>query len=151
MSGQLHNLGYLRMATEDAIVAFFKKSITGATIRPAYTTDKQERSLVVVHAKNTRERNETDYNLARYLDVEVRVLTYAEATKLYTAREAHYSLVAQAYHALSQSDVVTTLNDLQAARVLFWSCYAKTDAGTIEDSSYVSTIDIEIGATPKED
>lgn len=152
MSDQLHNLGHLRQATEDAIVSHLQNCIgTVASIRPAFTTQEKESPLVTVHATGTRERNEDDYNLARYLDVEVRCVTYAEATALLTAREAHYNLVAAVYHALAQADIVTSLNALSTPRVRFWSCYAKTDSGGIAGGAYVTTIEVEIGATPQPD
>jgi hypothetical protein len=151
---QYHNLGYLRMAVENAMVAHLTAYVDaslGATVRPAYSATEIVHPLVTVHATRTRERNEDDYSLARYLDVEVRCVSYAEATDLLTAREAHYRLVADVYHALANADIVAALNATGEARVEFWSCYAKTDEGSIAGSSYVTTISVEVGATPKED
>ena len=150
MTIQLHNLGFLRMAVEDVLVAHLSNLVTSSKVRAAYTTDQVERPCVTVHAEKTRERNEQDYNLARYVDVEVRCLTYAEPTDLQSAREAHFQLVADVYHALSNVDIVAALNDIGGARVKFWSCYAKTDAGSILEQSHVTSISVEIGATPQE-
>jgi len=149
MVTQFHNLGYLRMAVEDAIVALLTAECNGTVIRPAYTTDKQEFPCVVVHAVNTRERNETDYNLARYVDVEIRCISYAEAENLSSAREAHFALLASVYHSLASADIVAKLNDTGTSKVKFWSCYAKTDTGGTAESAYVSVISVEIGATPQ--
>lgn len=152
MSTQYHNLGYLRKAVEDAIVSLLQNSVgDAASIRAAFTTAEIEYPLVTVHATGTRERNEDDYNLARYLDVQIRIINYAEATALLTAREAHFDLVAAVYHAIAQADVVASLNALSTPRVAFWSCYAKTDSGGATGGSYVTTIDLEIGATPQPD
>jgi hypothetical protein len=149
MSDQLHNLGFLRMSVEDALVALLKTGCGAATVRPAYTTDAMEFPCVTVHASATRERNEQDYNLARYVDVEIRCITYAEPDGLLEAREAHFNLVACVYHTLAQADAVTLLNGLAVPRVAFWSCYAMTDAGGVIDGAYLSTIAVEIGATPQ--
>jgi hypothetical protein len=81
----------------------------------------------------------------------VRCVSYAEETDLLTAREAHFRLVADVYHAMANADIVTALNELGSPRVTFWQCFAKTDEGSIAGSAYVSTIAVEIGATPKED
>jgi hypothetical protein len=152
MSEQLHNLGFLRMAVEDALVAHLTSKVgTRATIRPAFTTAEKEYPLVTVHASATRERNEDDYNLARFVDVELRVITYAAATDLLTAREAHFQLLSDVYHAMAQGDIVTQLNGLQAARVAFWSCYARTDEASIVAGAYMSIVQVEIGATPPPD
>ena len=151
MTIQMHNLGFLRMAVEDALVAHLETLVTSAKVRAAFTTTEIEHPLVTVHAKNTRERNEQDYNLARYVDVEIRCITYAEETTLLSSRQAHFRLVADVYHALSNADIVAALNDLGAARVTFWSCYAKTDDGGVVGGTLLSTISVEIGATPKED
>jgi hypothetical protein len=150
MTPQLHNLGYLRMAVEDVLVAHLSSLVTSARVRAAYTTDQIERPVVTVHAGQTRERNEQDYNLARYVDVEIRCLTYAEKTDLQTAREAHFQLVADVYHALANGGIVTALNEVGGARVKFWSCYAKTDTGTMLEQSHLTIISVEIGATPQE-
>ncbi len=154
MTIQQHNLGYLRMAVEDAIVAHLQKYVDaslGATVRPAFSSVEIVYPLVTVHATATRETNEDVWHLARFVDVEVRCVSYAEATDLLTAREAHYKLTADVYHALANLDIVAALNELGAPRVTFWQCFAKTDAGSIEASAYVSKIAVEIGATPKED
>jgi len=148
MAKQLHNLGYLRKNVEDALVTHLQTEVE-ATVRPAFTTDKVENPCVVIHAKNTRERNETEYNLARYVDVELRCITYAEKQTLLDAREAHYELVASVYHAIAQADIVKTLNALGHKGVAFWSLYAKTDEGTIAAESYVTIIQVEVGATPQ--
>jgi hypothetical protein len=95
---------------------------------------------VTVHASATRERNEQDYNLARYVDVEIRCITYAEPEGLLQAREAHFNLVACVYHTLAQADTVSRLNGLAAARVAFWSCYAMTDAGGVIDDLIIYRI-----------
>ena len=151
MTIQMHNLGFLRMAVEDAIVAHLKTLVTSATVRAAYTTNTIERPLVTVHAGSTRERNEQDYDLARYVDVEIRCMTYAEPTTLEDARAAHFRLVADVYHALANVDIVSALNETGSPRVTFWSCYAKTDAGAILEQSHLTSISVEIGATPKAD
>jgi hypothetical protein len=152
MSGQLHNLGFLRKAVEDAIVSLLQNNVgTVASIRPAFTTTAKENPLVTVHATETRERDEDSYTLNRYLDVEIRCITYAQSTALLTAREAHFELVAAVYHTMAQADIVTQLNALLTPRVAFWSCYAKTDAGGSAGGAYVSTIAVEIGATPQPD
>jgi len=151
---QQHNLGYLRMAVEDALVAHLQKYVDGsigATVRPAYSSSEITYPLVTVHATATRETNEDVWQLARFVDVQVRCVSYAEATDLLTAREAHYKLVADVYHALANLDIVAALNELQSPRVDFWQCFAKTDVGSIEASAYVSNIAVEIGATPKKD
>jgi len=150
MTPQLHNLGYMRMAVEDVLVSHLSSLVTSAKVRAAYTTDQVERPVVTVHAGQTRERNEQDYTLARYVDVEIRCLTYAEQTDLQSAREAHFQLVADVYHALANAEIVTALNEVGNARVKFWSCYAKTDHGVILQQSHLTNISVEIGATPQE-
>jgi hypothetical protein len=156
MSEQFHNLGFLRMATENAIVAHLKNYCQAATVRPAYTTDKIEHPLVSVFARQTREKNPTAYTLARFVDVEIRVVTYAEPEKdgsveLWTARESHFNLLAQVYHGMAQADILDRLNGVGEGRVAFWLCYATTDSQAVENGTYVSTVNVEIGATPQED
>ena len=63
MTIQMHNLGFLRMAVEDALAAHLETLVTSAKVRAAFTTTEIEHPLVTVHAKNTRERNEQDYIL----------------------------------------------------------------------------------------
>ena len=154
MSDQPHNLGLLRKNTEDGLVAYLEKYCGNATVRAAFTTARKEHPLVVVHAVSTREMNEDDYRLARYLDIQIRVVNYAEPdggdTQLVKARDAHFQLINDVYFALAQSDIVTQLQAIGQQGVDFWSCYAKTDSGGTSDSSYVSIIEVEIGATPKE-
>jgi hypothetical protein len=131
-------------------VSHLSSLVTSAKVRAAYTTDQIERPVVTVHAEKTRERNEQDYNIARYVDVEIRCLTYAEKTVLQEAREAHFQLVADVYHALANVGIVAALNEVGGARVKFWSCYAKTDTGTMLEQSHLTIISVEIGATPQE-
>jgi len=154
MTIQMHNLGFLRMAVENALVAHLQNYVDGslgATVRPAFSSSEIVYPLVTVHATATRERNEDDYNLARFVDVTIRCVSFAEPTELLDARQAHFRLVADVYHALANIDIVVALNELGSPRVTFWSCYAKTDEGSVETSAYVTKIAVEIGATPKED
>ena len=137
------------MAVEDAMVSLLKTDCD-CDVRPAYTTDVQAFPSIVVHAVGTRELHDTNYNLARYVDCEVRVITYAEPESLNTAREAHYKLLSDACHSLATADNVARLNAVGTPRVKFWSCYVKTDAGTIAESAYVTIIQVEVGATPQQ-
>lgn len=139
------------MATEDALVAFLKTRVPGdVDVRPAYTTEEQVRPCVVVHATTTREVNTDAYTLARYIDVEIGIVTAAEEGTLADARTKHYRLVDAVYGVFAQVGVVKAVNSLSPAMVEVWSLYAKTDAGGIGDSAFQSTIAVEIGASPKE-
>ena len=154
MSDQPHNLGLLRKNVEDGLVAYLTSYCGDATVRAAFTTARIEHPLVVVHALTTREMNEDDYRLARYVDVQIRVVNYAEPedgdVKLVAARDAHFQLINNVYYALAQSDIIAQLQAVTQQGVDFWSCYAKTDGGDSSDSTYLSIIEVEIGATPKE-
>ncbi len=147
----MSNLGYLRMAVEDALVAYLKTSIGAdlATVRPAFTTETIEENVVTVFARETQEVNEVSTG-ARYVMVEIRCATYAVNRDLMTAREAHYALVAQAYDALrgASPDV---LNALGVPRVVFWQVeHPLTETGGVTDASYLTTIQLQAGASPKE-
>ena len=151
MSGGAHNLGRLRMAVEDLLVAYLAGRCDGVRVRAAYTTQAVEHPLIVVHAKATREVNDA-VTLARYVDVEVRALTHAEDSSddgLRTAREAHSRLVGDIYEEMADADIVTALTALGGERVSVWSCYALTDEGSVSESSYLTQVQVEIGATPK--
>lgn len=151
MPNQPHNLGYLRMAVEDALVSYLTTLMPGdCTVRAAWTSNETTLPVVSVSAPSTREHNPDAYVLARYLDVEIRLVTYAEASGLKTAREKHFEYLSVLYSALAQSDIVDALNALGQSKVVFWSCYAKTDEGSIANNAYVSTLAVEIGASPQE-
>jgi len=152
---QLHNLGYLRMAVEDALVAYIAQNVSIADVRPAYTTERMETPRVTVHAESTRQMDDETYRLARYVECSVRCLTYAtpgdnghDDDTLRTAREHHHDLVASVTHALVQSDVLTLIADMDHPRVDIWSLFVTGDAGGTMDDYYVTTIAVEIGATP---
>ena len=158
MSLQRHNLGYLRMAVENALVEHLALAVPGANVRAAYTTAREDYPMVIVHAERTREMNEEDYRLARYVDVAVRVKTYAEPAEggysnagLLTAREAHFELVAEVTHSLAQAGIVESLNTLAVPRVSFWSLYVRGDEGAVDEPAYLTSISIEVGATPQAD
>jgi len=142
--------GYLRMAAEDALVSVLSAAITDASIVAAYTTTQIEHPLIVVHAANTREMDETSQRLARFVDMEIRVISYAEASGLLSARAAHFALVSQVYDTLANADIVTTLEAVANAYASFWYACVKTDSGAVEESCYVTTINMELGITPKE-
>jgi hypothetical protein len=156
MSEQVHNLGYLRMAVEDCLVAYLTGKVDAKSVRAAYTTTAMEHPLVVVHAKSTAVRNATSYSLSRNVDVEIRCITYAEAetdsagTELYEAREAHFKLLAQVYQAMAQADILTRLQSVQSRYVTFSMCYVLGESASIADGSYVTSVNLEIIATPKE-
>ncbi len=156
MTMQKSNIGYLRFAAEDAIVAHLKRHVQTDSIREAYTTDTPSGNMVVAHAIRTRKVSETD-SLARYVDVEIVCYTYAEPkrdtahTVLMEAREDHARLVSEAYDAMAQTDIVTQLNALGVPRVTFWQSFTDADEGGSENSQYVTRISAVIGATPKGD
>lgn len=144
------------MAVEDALVQHLARAVPEANVRAAYTTAREAYPMIVVHAVRTREMNEEDYRLARYVDVDVRVKTYADPGDggysdqgLLTAREAHFGLVAAATHALAQAGVLTTLNAIEAPRVAFWSLYVRGDEGAVDEPAYLTVINVEVGATPQ--
>ena len=141
--------GYIRMAAEDALVVVLSDAIDDADIVAAFTTTQIEHPLIVVHATNTREMDETSQRLARFVDLEIRVISYAEASGLLTARAAHYALVSQVYDTLANADLVTTLEASGSTYAEFWYAVVKTDVGSVEEYCYVTTIQMELGVTPK--
>ena len=156
MTLQRSNIGYLRFAVEDALVAHLTRSVETNQIVPAYTETQPTGNMIAVHAIRTRKVSETD-NLARYVDVEIICYTYAEPkrddahTVLMTAREDHSRLVSEAYDAMAQANIVDLLNDTGVPRVVFWQSFTDTDEGGQADGKYVTRIFATIGATPKED
>jgi len=152
---QASNIGFLRMAVEDAFVTFLGTlNITVDRIGAAYTDTERKESMVVVHAVRTRKVSETD-SLARYVDVEFVCYTYAESTTTggvtVAARARHFALVDAVYSGLAQSDLVSKLNTPGTAKVTFWQAFIDTDEGGSEQGQYLTKIMATIGASPKED
>ena len=148
MIGQYHSGGMLRKYAEDALVAYLTNSGV-ASVRHAYADTEQDASAVVVWARQTREMDNVSYRLARYMDIEARVLTYAEPEDAADAvRDEHFGTVQRVGEALMQSDIAAQINNSQL-QIAFSSLYVTGDAGGIQDGKYMTTITIEALVSPK--
>lgn len=153
----LHNLGLLRKAAEDTLVAYLKLHIPQAEVRAAMSGAKVQEPVVVVHAQSTSEMDDTTYRLSRNMTISVRVRTHgfdeaesAQPDIVVAARDAHFSLVNQTCRALVQSDIVTLLDAIGNEYVGFSTLFMTGDEGGVEGSSYMSMLAFDALAFPKE-
>ena len=148
MITQFHSAGKLRKYAEDALKDYLTASGV-SNVRFLYDSREQTGDMVVVGARQSREMDSNSYRLSRYLDIEVRVLTYIDpAAADDEKRDSHFDQVQEVFQLLAQPGIETELTNRQM-NIGFSTLFITGDSAGFLNASYLTTINIEALVNPK--